>query len=190
MSLTKPSLDSDLPGPSAADPGDRSRPKLPRPVLAIILTLVAVSAIGLVFVGVRIYQRDYTAIPFEKMHFLFRDENGEASIVSSTFVIAYEGHSDPRSVQGGGFYVDGRQAPNLWRAEKVRPHTYKRKGVTITYSPRRRLNEFDFHGHHAEYIHHQHKLTVNGHEFSTANGQVRLLIKPTGEVQRLDTPPK
>jgi hypothetical protein len=58
-------------------------------------------------------------------------------------------------------------------------------GVSHEYSQRRRLLTFEYQGHKITYSHALNKLTVDGHDFSTADGQVRILIKANGEVERV-----
>src|SRR5262249_34451721 len=115
----------------------------------------------------------------------FEDEGGVATIHSEAFRVALTGHSFGSHSRGGNYVVDGRYGSRLFSGPES-DSVPVGDGVICDYSQRQRLCTFHYQGHVIAYSHALKKLTVDGREYSTADGQVHLLLKENGEVELVD----
>lgn len=164
------------------------RPRFLKWALWGLLGGVAIGGIALLGWGARYYREYGSAIPIQTMPIEFGDIGGVAAVTTPAFEILFEGESFNYRAFGGLFHIDGRYQNSGLRATWQPPHEYDGENVKRAYSPHYRATKFDVRGYRFEYSHPRRKLTVNGQEFSTAEGQVRLLMKKNGEVERLPSP--
>jgi hypothetical protein len=153
--------------------------------ITAVLALLVVGAIVLPPLLLPRLAAERSAVPFQYMWVSFEDEEGVATIRSEAFLMAFPGHVFGSPSRGGNYVVDGRYGFRLFGG----PDSLSDQvggGVTSTYSQRQRLLVFRYEGHEVAYSHALQKLTVDGHEYSTAGGPVHLRVKEGGEVERVD----
>ncbi len=152
-----------------------------------IMVVVAVLVIGACVLTVLLlpsFLAEGSAVPFQSMEVRFEDNDGVATIGSRAFRVAFEGQSFGNRSTGGNYVVDGRYGFRLFPGRDST--SGEANGVAYGYSPRRRLATFRYQGHELAYSHATKAVSIDGREYSTAEGQVRLLVKRNGAVERMD----
>ena len=148
---------------------------------------VGVLVVGAITVTIFLWPQltaDTAAVPWQHMDMYFQDEDGVATIRCDAFGLSFAGHSFGMNKSSGRYIVDGRYAARLFGG----PESTSLKGedeVDYEYSQRKRLVTLRYQGHEITYSHSLKKLTVDSREYSTADGQVNLLIKANGDVERI-----
>ena len=151
-------------------------------ILVVAVIVVCVIALALLILPSFVAER--SAVPFQSMEVSFEDDSGVATIRSDAFRVAFEGQSFGSSKRSGNYVVDGRYGFRLFAGPET-VHGDIGGGVAYDYSQRRRLLTFRYQGHELTYSHALKQLIIDGREYSTAEGQVQLLLG-NGEVERVD----
>jgi hypothetical protein len=159
--------------------------QMKRVKVGITVVVAAVVVCTLALLLLPSFIAEHSAVPFQSMEVSFQDDGGVATIRSDAFRVAFEGQSFGSSRRSGNYLVDGRYGFRLFAGpESARGDVGG--GVAYEYSQRRRLLTFRYQGHEIAYSHALKQLTVDGREYSTAEGQVQLLLKGNGEAERVD----
>ena len=148
-------------------------------ILVVAVIVVCVIALALLFLPSFVAER--SAVPFQSMEVTFQDDGGVATIHCDAFRVAFEGQSFGTSKRSGDYLVDGRYGFRLLAGPESVGDV--RAGVAYEYSQRRRLLTFRYQGHEIAYSRALKQLIVDGREYSTAHGQVQLLLKGNGDVE-------
>jgi len=146
--------------------------------LRALFVAVTLAALLMPWVISRCRDDGQSAVPWQMIWIYLEDEDGIASIRSKAFCVAFAGRSFGSRRSSGEYAVDGRYGFGSNRSYDGQIGD----GVDWTYSQHERLATFRYQGHEIKYSHALNNLTVDHHEYSTERGQVRLLIKASGEV--------
>lgn len=147
-------------------------------IIVAVAVLAVCATIWSVFV-----LADRAAVPFQYMWVWFEDEGNVATIRCDAFRVAFEGQSFGDRSRSGNYVVDGRYGPRLFGGPESRALQVG-DGVAYEYSQRERVLRIRYQGHEVTYSHALKKVTIVGEQYSTADGQVQLVIKGNGKVVR------
>jgi len=152
--------------------------------LTVLVAAFVVCAIALALLFLPAFITERSAVPFQYKKVWIEDDGGVATIRSDAFRVAFEGQSFGSRRRSGDYVVDGRYGFRLFTGPESGGGDVG-GGVAYDYSQRRRLLTFRYRGHEIAYSNALNKLTIDGWDYSTVEGQVRILIKGNGEVERV-----
>ncbi|HEY1785590.1 MAG TPA: hypothetical protein VGG30_08580 [Pirellulales bacterium] len=144
--------------------------------------ILAAAGLAVVLLVYHHLATEHTEVAWKYLWFWFENEADVATIRSVPFRVSFEGESWSTNRSAGNYLVDGRHPFGSSHAPITQEidHTH----LTYEYAPRKRLVIFRFHGHTIQYSDRRQTLTIDGQQLSTAAGQLQLLVKRDGQIER------
>lgn len=151
--------------------------------LFVLIPACVLGLLGTGLVFLRAWNLTYPAVPWVHMWMVAADIDGQATIETECFSIAFEGESFGRGVSAGNPIVDGRYFHFALFSRTDISNTQK-NGVTYSYSQDERTAGIEYKGHQIIYSHPLQKLEIDGKAFSTAGQYWHFVVKANSEIAR------